>query len=512
MQRFRYKLFYKPKLGNWLTDVILLAISFFVVLTFFPLSTQIPFQKYWIFAFEFSAVWLITSYATHRYVRVKFMQISAKLLRLFIASVSTFVLMYICMHWLAEGRNYSIWVLTSIWLAMVISSFLFEVLFHAYHYALNTELEIERMQGRSEQIVLKTPKYYEGEQKDNIATTIVENTSERVLHYLEQQVELYSSNTYILRTSELFNIQKLKYYRFDTIINILPLNQIRGINKMFGLINDKLPDNGIFVCCFEPKGVLKNRIYKNYPPPVNFLIYTSLFLYKRVLPKLFMTSRLYYDITEGKDRVLSKAEVLGRLCYCGFEIIDEKKIGDLIYVTAKRTFYPPTIQRRLYGLFVRLNRVGENGRTFNVYKFRTMHPYSEFLQEYIYQKYHLQDGGKFKHDIRVNTLGRFMRKYWIDELPMLINLIKGDMKLVGVRPISKHYFSLYSVELQEKRIKHKPGLLPPFYADMPKTLEEIENSEMKYLTACENNGTLKTDFIYFWKIFYTIVFRRARSH
>jgi lipopolysaccharide/colanic/teichoic acid biosynthesis glycosyltransferase len=141
-----------------------------------------------------------------------------------------------------------------------------------------------------------------------------------------------------------------------------------------------------------------------------------------------------------------------------------------------------------------------------------MHPYSEFLQAYIYERYSLQEGGKFNHDIRVTTLGRLMRKYWVDELPMLINLIKGDMKLVGVRPISQHYFSLYSHELQQKRIQHKPGLLPPFYADMPKTLPEIEASEMRYLNMCEEKGTLFTDTVYFFKILHTILFKRARSH
>ena len=105
-----------------------------------------------------------------------------------------------------------------------------------------------------------------------------------------------------------------------------------------------------------------------------------------------------------------------------------------------------------------------------------------------------------------------MRKYWMDELPMLLNWIKGDMKLVGVRPISQHYYSLYSKELQEQRTRHKPGLLPPFYADMPKTLDEIQDSEIRYLTMCEQRGTLVTDFIYFWKIVGTIVLKRARSH
>jgi len=85
------------------------------------------------------------------------------------------------------------------------------------------------------------------------------------------------------------------------------------------------------------------------------------------------------------------------------------------------------------------------------------------------------------------------------------------MKLVGVRPLSEHYFSLYSKELQELRIKHKPGLLPPFYADMPKTLEDIEESEIRYLERCEKNGTFITDVRYFFLILKNILFKKARS-
>lgn len=504
--------FYRPRWGYVLTDIILLALSFFVVLMWFPLATNIPFQKYWAFALIFSSVWLLSSYAAHRFVKVKFLRIGRSMLRLFAASMLTLLVMFTYMTILAAGRNYSLNVLLTIWLAMLILSFVFLLFFHAYHYALNIEPEIERAPERGPQKVLRQPHFYGQEQRENIRETVIEQTNESVLRLLEQRVPLYSSNTFLLYTSELFNIQKLKYYRFDTIINLMPLNQIRGINKMFGVVNDRLPDDGLFVCCFEPQGVTKRKILTSHIFPVNYLCYLGHYLYKRVLPKLFLTSRLYYDITEGKDRVLSKAEVLGRLCYCGFEIVDEHKRGDYVYVIARRKFRPQTVQRRLYGAFVRLNRVGKNNRMFTVYKFRTMHPYSEYLQEYIYQKYSLQEGGKFKHDIRVTTLGRFMRKTWMDEWPMFINIFRGDMKLVGVRPISKQYFSLYSKELQEKRVQHKPGLLPPFYADMPKTLQEIEDSEMRYLTMCEQRGTLLTDFIYFWKILYTILILRARSH
>ena len=85
------------------------------------------------------------------------------------------------------------------------------------------------------------------------------------------------------------------------------------------------------------------------------------------------------------------------------------------------------------------------------------------------------------------------------------------MKLVGVRPLSAHYFSLYSEELQNLRVKFKPGLLPPFYADMPKTMDEIQASEMKYLRSCEKHGSFTTDVKYLILILRNIFFKNARS-
>ncbi len=139
-----------------------------------------------------------------------------------------------------------------------------------------------------------------------------------------------------------------------------------------------------------------------------------------------------------------------------------------------------------------------------------MHAYSEYLQEYIYQKNNLQSGGKFKDDFRVTGAGKFMRKFWLDELPMIFNLLRGDMKLVGVRPLSKQYFNLYTEELKEKRLRFKPGLVPPFYVDMPKTFEEIMASENKYLDAYAKNP-LRTDIKYLFLAAFNIIFKRARS-
>ena len=106
-----------------------------------------------------------------------------------------------------------------------------------------------------------------------------------------------------------------------------------------------------------------------------------------------------------------------------------------------------------------------------------------------------------------------MRKVWVDELPMFINMFKGECKLVGVRPLSRHYFSLYTPEMQQLRTKVKPGLLPPFYYDRhtPETIDEVQASERKYIEAYLK-APLRTDLRYFFGTIGNIIFRRKRSH
>ena len=207
---------------------------------------------------------------------------------------------------------------------------------------------------------------------------------------------------------------------------------------------------------------------------------------------------------------MSKAETYGRLYSCGFEIIEEEFKNNKIYFSAKKVKEPLYPKKPSYGFLITLKRVGKNGKIIKVYKLRTMHPFSEYLQEYLFQKNNLQDGGKIKDDFRISPEGKILRRLWIDELPMFYNFFKGEMKLIGVRPLSPHYFSLYTKELQEFRIKTKPGLIPPFYVDMPVSLEEIMASEMKYLNAYEKRP-LQTDFSYFFKAIYNILIKRKRS-
>lgn len=296
----------------------------------------------------------------------------------------------------------------------------------------------------------------------------------------------------------------------DLIVKVERINDIRFLNKYFEEVNRKLKVGGLFKGNVETFSVRRMSLKTKFPSPLNtiYLFFDTILV--RVLPKLRVTKNLYFSLTKGKGRVLSKAETYGRLYSCGFEIVEEDYRNNKIYFTVIKVKEPSYPKNPSYGFLISLERVGKNGKTIKVRKLRTMHPYSEFLQEYVFEKNHLKEGGKIKNDFRISPEGKIFRKFWLDELPMFYNFFKGEMKLVGVRPISKHYFSLYSKELQELRVKTKPGLIPPFYADMPVTLEEIMASEIKYLKAY-NKRPFRTDVSYFFKAINNILFKRNWS-
>ena len=102
-------------------------------------------------------------------------------------------------------------------------------------------------------------------------------------------------------------------------------------------------------------------------------------------------------------------------------------------------------------------RVGKNETTFVMYKFRTMVPDADQLLEQYLDKNEIEGAMfKLKKDPRVTRLGRFLRKTSLDELPQLINVLKGEMALIGPRPpLEREVFS-YS-EQEKLRLSIAPG-------------------------------------------------------
>lgn len=287
------------------------------------------------------------------------------------------------------------------------------------------------------------------------------------------------------------------------------LNAIRHVNRYLRSANYKLKDGGYLAVAFDTAMKRRVQFFKKYSKFWASILYFFDFMWHRMFPKLWLTRRFYYLCTKRVRKVFPRPEILGRLYYCGFEVVSEQYIHDRYCVVARKS-REPSAEHKNYGLIVKLRRIGKNGDYIWVYKFRTMFAYAEYLQNYVYNNNNLQVGGKFRDDYRITDWGKWLRKTWLDELPMLINVFKGQMKLVGVRPLSEQYFELYDPDLRALRIKYKPGMLPPFYADLPETLEEIQESERRYLEAYEKHP-FRTDWEFFWKIVGNIVFRRKRS-
>jgi len=310
--------------------------------------------------------------------------------------------------------------------------------------------------------------------------------------------------------SDTENIEIMDDDSLGFFFNFEKVNNFRYVNQVFIELNKKLKKGGVFIGCFESLDQRKNRIFSKFPSWFARIFYLIDFFYKRIMPKLLLLKKIYFSMSRGKKRVFSRTEVLGRLYYCGFEVIGLCPINNIYYFIAKKTSEPRTDPQPSYGPIFRQRRLGKGGKIIYIYKLRTMHPFAEYLHQYIFEKHQLEESGKIKGDFRITSWGRFFRKTWLDELPMLVNWLKRDVKLVGVRPLSETFFKTYPEELQKERIKFKPGLIPPYYADMPQGIEQVWESERQYLGKYRKHPWL-TDFTYFFRALNNILFHHAKS-
>jgi len=336
--------------------------------------------------------------------------------------------------------------------------------------------------------------------------------SPEVFEFIDRHIDLddmMRMETVIERSSDLVDLDSDRA-RARVFMNLWKINDIRRMNEYFLGMHQMLLPGGYFIGYAHTISTHYKWIYEKFPRYFAGIIYFVDFCVNRVMPKLPVLKTIYFALTKGKNRVISRAEVLGRLSFCGFEIVAQTDIDQRLYVIARKVKTSSLDKSPTYGPLVQLKRSGFRGQTIRTYKFRTMHPYSEYLQQYIYDLQGLQKGGKIENDFRMTTWGKYMRKLWLDELPMLYNWLKGDLGIVGVRPLSFHYLDLYDKDLKDLRKKVKPGLVPPFYADLPETFDEICDSERRYIKAFLKHP-LQTQIIYFYKAFVNIVLKGARS-
>jgi len=344
----------------------------------------------------------------------------------------------------------------------------------------------------------------------NIKSAIFERLGIEKYKYLSQFLDLEAPTTFVVATNDQFNIDFLPEKHYKTIVNIQKINDLQHINQFFQSVNSKLEIGGTFVYSFETFRSREYRIFKKYPRIIAYPYYILDFIFKRIFPKLPLLRRFYFFITLGRNRVLSKTESLGRVVSCGFKIVDYTKINNLNYCIARKVGEPETDIRASYQPIIQMPRIGKGGKIIRVFKFRTMHPFAEYLQDYVLHLNGYSELGKPANDFRLTPWGRFLRKYWLDELPQLINVLRGEMNLVGIRPLSRLVFDARPKDLAELRIKYKPGCIPPYVALLMPEMEGTIEAERIYFTEKKKNP-YTTDIKYFIKAVYNILSNKIRS-
>ena len=147
-------------------------------------------------------------------------------------------------------------------------------------------------------------------------------------------------------------------------------------------------------------------------------------------------------------------------------------------------------------VFFSQKRVGKNGKEFNMYKFRSMVSDAEAkLAELLEQNEATGAMFKMKNDPRVTKIGRFIRKTSIDELPQLINVLKGDMSLVGPRPPLVREVNEYT-EYQMQRLLVTPGCTGLWQVSGRSNVgfEEMVELDLSYITTRSLTADIKIIF------------------
>lgn len=154
-------------------------------------------------------------------------------------------------------------------------------------------------------------------------------------------------------------------------------------------------------------------------------------------------------------------------------------------------------------------RIGENGKPFTFYKLRTMRVNAE-KERVLIENQNESDGPvfKIKDDPRITKIGKFLRETSIDELPQLINVIKGEMSIVGPRPALPCEVEHYT-EYQKQRLNCTPGLtcywqITPNRNDV--LFEDWVEMDLRYI----REKSFKVDFLIILKTFKVIFTRNGR--
>ncbi|MEE0989707.1 MAG: hypothetical protein UIC45_00105, partial [Paludibacteraceae bacterium] len=224
-------------------DLVNLLVSFFLVIWIAPLHTQEPIEKYFLPYLGFTFAWILVAIIMGRYsVPIKDQGYIPSVNKAFNTTVLVYAITFSIIYF--TQVNYSVLVFLIISLCIFGCIFIVQSLYFAILYASDPEDDVTPVEKREPKSLVTKPEVISEDAYKSRKEAMVKWMGERAFEFMEEKVGINMNTTKVLATTELFNIEETTPYKYDTIINVRSLNNIRGINKMFSAINEKLPDNG----------------------------------------------------------------------------------------------------------------------------------------------------------------------------------------------------------------------------------------------------------------------------
>ena len=211
-----------------------------------------------------------------------------------------------------------------------------------------------------------------------------------------------------------------------------------------------------------------------------------------------------YEVISKEPSSLPAVEIIRNQSRSGRTL---KRIGDIVFSLIVLTLGSPIFI--LIGILVKLSspgsvfyiqkRVGRNYREFGCIKFRTMYKDADDLLPNLLEKYPLmrkefEKDFKLRQDPRITKLGRFLRRSSLDELPQFFNVLKGEMSVVGPRPIVSNEIIKYSLFMEEV-ISVRPGLTGLWQVSGRNNLSYKKRVELDFFYARNRNFLLDLEII-----------------
>ena len=214
-------------------------------------------------------------------------------------------------------------------------------------------------------------------------------------------------------------------------------------------------------------------------------------------------------LQEEREQVIITAEDLNRPVYEVFKRVLDFVLSLFALVILLPVFLVTAAAVKSDGgnVIYKQKRVGKNNKLFDMYKFRSMCIGAENMRAEL-MKYNEMDGPvfKIKNDPRITKVGKFIRKYSIDELPQLVNILKGDMSIVGPRPPLLDEVAQYT-DYHRQRLMVTPGLTCFWqaYGRSDLSFEDWFDMDMKDI----KRRSISLDISIIIRTVYAVIFKRG---